>query len=175
MQGLKTVIDEKEAIRRAAVQVSELMVVAAKTAPKGRGIDNITSIILVDREEIEKLAAKMEELAAVHGEFFRRDASNVRNSDAVVIIGCKIVDYGLKKSESMKADPNVSISLINLGIAVGSAVKVASMMNVDNRIMYTIGVAALELKMIDADVALGIPLSIKAKNIYFDRIWPPPK
>ncbi|MEM4769797.1 MAG: DUF2148 domain-containing protein, partial [Desulfurococcaceae archaeon] len=102
-------------------------------------------------------------------------ASNVRNSDAVVIIGCKIVDYGLKKSESMKVDPNVSISLINLGIAVGSAVKAASMMNVDNRIMYTIGVAALELKMIDADVALGIPLSIKAKNIYFDRIWPPPK
>lgn len=167
-------IEEKEVIKRAALQVAELMVVAAKTAPKGRGIDNITSIIMVDREEIEKLAVKMEELSAYHGDFFRRDANNVRNSDVIVIIGCKIVDYGLKKSESMRIDPNVFISLVNLGIAVGSAAKIASMLNVDNRVMYTIGVAALELKIIDADVALGIPLSIKAKNIFFDRVWPPP-
>jgi uncharacterized ferredoxin-like protein len=65
------------------------------------------------------------------------------------------------------------MSLVNLGIAVGSAVKTASIHNVDNRIMYTIGVAAKRLGLLDADVILGIPLSATSKNIYFDRVWPP--
>jgi hypothetical protein len=54
-----------------------------------------------------------------------------------------------------------------------SAVKTASIHNVDNRIMYTIGVAAKKLGLLDADVILGIPLSATSKNIYFDRVWPP--
>lgn len=166
-------IPESDAVRRAVLDVAELMVVAAKTAPKGRGIDNIVTAILTEREELEKLASKMEELAEFHGEFFRRDAANIRNSDAVVLIGCRIVNIGLKRPENAKVDPDVFISLVNLGIAVGSAVKLASMLNVDNRVMYTVGVAALELKLIEADVALGIPLSVRAKNIYFDRVWPP--
>ena len=62
------------------------------------------------------------------------------------------------------------MALVNLGIAVGSAVKVASMLNVDNRIMLSIGIAAKELRLIDAEYVLGIPLSAKAKNIYFDRV-----
>lgn len=166
-------IFETEAIKKAAIQVAELMVTAAKTAPKGRGVDNIVSVILTEREELEKLASKMEELAELYGDFFRRDAMNVRNSDAVVIIGCRIVSYGLKKPENMKVDPDVFISLVNLGIAVGSAAKIASLLNVDNRVMYTVGLAALELRLLEADLALGIPLSIKAKSIYFDRVWPP--
>ncbi|MCC6041514.1 MAG: ferredoxin domain-containing protein, partial [Desulfurococcaceae archaeon] len=53
-----------------------------------------------------------------------------------------------------------------------SAVKTASLLNIDNRIMYSVGVAAVELKLIDADIAYGIPLSARSKNIYFDRVWP---
>ncbi len=52
---------------------------------------------------------------------------------------------------------------------LGSAVKTAQMLNVDNRIMYRIGVVARRLKMIDADFVMGIPLSVSGKNIYFDR------
>ena len=55
---------------------------------------------------------------------------------------------------------------------MGSAVKTASLLNIDNRIMYSVGVAAVELKLIDADIAYGIPLSARSKNIYFDRVWP---
>lgn len=167
------VIVESDAIKRAVQHVAELMIVAAKTAPKGRGVDNIVAVALTEREELERLASKMEELAEKHGEFFRRDATNVRNSDAVVVIGCRLVNFGLKRPESAKVDPDVFISLVNLGIAVGSAAKMASILNIDNRIMYTVGLAALELKIVDADVALGIPLSVRAKNIYFDRVWPP--
>ncbi|MGC8982523.1 MAG: DUF2148 domain-containing protein [Desulfurococcaceae archaeon] len=166
-------IQERDAIKKAALQVAELMVAAAKTAPKARGIDNIVSVILTEKEELEELAKKMEELAPMYGDFFRRDATNVRNSDAVVIIGCKIVKVGLRQPEHIGIDVELANSLVNLGIAVGSAAKVASMLNVDNRIMYSIGVAALAMKLLEADYALGVPLSIKAKNIYFDRVWPP--
>ena len=56
-----------------------------------------------------------------------------------------------------------------MGIALGSAVKTAGMMNVDNRIMYRVGVVARELELIDADFVMGIPLSVTGKSIYFDR------
>ncbi|MGE5577770.1 MAG: DUF2148 domain-containing protein, partial [Syntrophothermus sp.] len=59
--------------------------------------------------------------------------------------------------------------LIDLGIAAGSAVKTASLLNVDNRVMYRIGVLARKLGLIDADVVLGIPLSATGKSPYFDR------
>lgn len=166
-------IDEKEALRNGVLRVAELMIISAKTAPKARGIDNLSMLIITEREEIEKLARKMEDLASLYGDFFKRDADTIRKSDVVVLIGCKIIDIGLKKPDVYKYDPNLVNSIVNLGIALGSAVKTASMMNVDNRIMYSVGVAAQELKIIDADIVYGIPLSAKSKNIFFDRIWPP--
>jgi len=60
-------------------------------------------------------------------------------------------------------------SSLDMGIALGSAVKIAGLMNVDNRIMYRIGVVAREMKLVDADFVMGIPLSATGKSIYFDR------
>jgi len=168
------------------LQVAKLMCIAARTAPKARGIDNIiTGIIYGD--ELKKLANKMRELAEEYGAFFKRDANNVEASVAVVLIGVKAskgigINCGAcgysscKQFESKRVEyekayrgPVCVIEAINLGIAVSSAVKIASMMNVDNRIMHTVGVAARKLGLIDAEIALGIPLSAKGKNIYFDR------
>ena len=59
--------------------------------------------------------------------------------------------------------------LLDMGIALGSAVKTASMLNVDNRIMYRIGVAAREMDLVDWEFVMGIPLSVTGKSIYFDR------
>ena len=59
---------------------------------------------------------------------------------------------------------------MDLGIAVGSAVKTASLLNVDNRIMFSVGVAAIRLGLLkDCEIVLGIPLSAYGKSIYFDR------
>jgi uncharacterized ferredoxin-like protein len=58
---------------------------------------------------------------------------------------------------------------IDLGIALGSAAKTAGILNIDNRIMYTIGAAARKLKLLDGDVVLGFPLSVTGKSPYFDR------
>jgi uncharacterized ferredoxin-like protein len=59
--------------------------------------------------------------------------------------------------------------LIDLGIALGSAAKVAGDLNVDNRIMRSVGVAAMKMGLVEGDDVEGIPISIEGKNIYFDR------
>lgn len=166
-------IERSDAIREGVIQVAKLMVLSAVTAPKGRGVDNVLARILDRREELELLAKTMEELSSEYGDVFARDASSVRRSDAVVLIGCRIADFKLKQPKELGVDLNLAMSLVNLGIAVGSAVKTASIHNVDNRIMYTVGIAAKKLGLLDADVILGIPLSATSKNIYFDRVWPP--
>ncbi len=42
-------------------------------------------------------------------------------------------------------------------------------MNIDNRLLYTLDVAAKDLELLDANVIIGIPLSVTGKNIYFVR------
>jgi len=65
--------------------------------------------------------------------------------------------------------PNCALRLLDMGIALGSAAKVASDMNVDNRIMYRIGVFAVKMGYSKANICHGIPLSASGKNIFFDR------
>jgi uncharacterized ferredoxin-like protein len=59
----------------------------------------------------------------------------------------------------------------DLGIAVGSAVSVAADHRIDNRVMFSVGRAALKLGLLPDDVVncYGIPLSISSKSIFFDR------
>ena len=59
--------------------------------------------------------------------------------------------------------------VLDLGIALGSAAKTASILNVDNRIMYRIGAAARHFNLVDWEFVIGIPLSVTGKSIYFDR------
>ena len=137
------------------LQVAQLMVVAARTAPKARGEDDISTAIVTDDDKA-KLADTMNALGRT------RDAQNVRDAGIVVLIG---VNCG----PASDAFWPFKAKLVDLGIAVGSAAKVASDLNADNRIMYSIGVAAKQLSLIDADEIQGIPLSVTGKNIFFDR------
>jgi uncharacterized ferredoxin-like protein len=50
-------------------------------------------------------------------------------------------------------------------------VKTASIHNVDNRVMYSAGVAAMKLGMFKGcSMVYGIPLKASGKNIYFAAI-----
>jgi uncharacterized ferredoxin-like protein len=170
--------------------VAELMALAARTAPKARGNDTIETKVIAG-EDLKILAEEMRR----HGEawnskFFLRDAGNLDKSDACVLIGSQkegVVDMDcggcgfetckemLKFQEHRKAQrpfqgPNCIIKIADLGIALGSAVKTASLHNLDNRIMYTAGVCALSLGWLkNCSVAYGIPLKASGKNLYFDR------
>ena len=47
--------------------------------------------------------------------------------------------------------------------------KTSSELNVDNRVMRSVGEAALKMGLLKADEIIGIPLSVKGKSIFFDR------
>ncbi|GAK60483.1 hypothetical protein U27_00380 [Candidatus Vecturithrix granuli] len=166
--------------------VAEFMEIAAITAPKGGGKNFVVTKIL-DHEECVILGQEMAKYGEESGKInFDRDGINVEHSGAILLIGMKDaaptgVNCGacgfitcLQKVNTGEQDgeflgPQCAIRVLDMGIALGSAVKTAQVLNVDNRIMYRIGVVARKLKMIDADFVMGIPLSVSGKNIYFDR------
>ncbi len=81
---------------------------------------------------------------------------------------CKTLTRQAKKPAEFLG-PMCAFRLLDMGIALGSAVKTASILNVDNRIMYRVGVVAREMRIVDWDFVMGIPLSVSGKNIFFDR------
>ena len=166
--------------KSAALQVAALMVAAARTAPKTRGIDNIKTIAIDDEPTRRKLVAKMREIAAKEDRpSVARDAGNIEQSPVVVVIGVEANTAGLNcgfcgkpSCEALEeADGICSFNSIDLGIATASAAEVAGRFHVDNRIMYSTGRACLDLSLFGPKVkqALGIPLSVTGKNPFFDR------
>jgi len=182
-------INSAEAEREAVLEAARLMAVSARTAPKGRGQDSVKTLILYDDDELESLAKVMEARPEDDpvSPFFKRNAEDVRKSAVVLLIGvtgepkkieepinCGACGHNcqaiLKAKKIDTGDANGPMCLfqgMDLGIALGSAVKAASDYNLDNRMMYSIGAAARKLKLMNADLVIGIPLSVTGKNVYF--------
>jgi uncharacterized ferredoxin-like protein len=181
---------------KAIEMVAELMALSARTAPKGRGLDSIVIRIVIGKE-LKELAEEVRRMGMARDlKFLIRDAGNLEQSDACVLIGCIGIDnvgldcggcgYGTCKEmrdaqETFKAKvfkgedkllhgPNCAIKMADLGIALGSAAKTASLHNADNRIMLSAGVGALSLGWMEGcNVVYGLPLKASGKSIYFDR------
>jgi len=62
--------------------------------------------------------------------------------------------------------------MMDIGVALSSAAKTASMLNVDNRVQQRVGATARALGYIRGEVVMGIPVSISGKSIYYDRKTP---
>ena len=153
-------ISSEDAEKEALLYAAKLMVAAARTAPKAGGRDSIKTLILTG-EDKDRLADAM----STEGRAGETNPKNVRDAGAVILIG---VDFDSNREEPF----GMRLKLIDLGIALGSAVKVASDLNIDNRIFNTAGRAAIETGIMKADEVQGIPIAIKGKNIFFDRIKP---
>lgn len=177
----------------AILTVAKLMAASARTAPKGRGVDRIVTAIVIGVEK-ERIAEAMEKKMREKKNpitAFEQDAKALRDSPCALLIGvrgtmpkkpenplnCGACGYS-SCAEFIKAEkrqgedftgPVCIFEAMDLGIAVASAAKTASEMNIDNRVMYTVGAAAKALRILDADIIIGIPLSTAGKNIYFDR------
>jgi uncharacterized ferredoxin-like protein len=185
-------ITSEQAEGEAVVLAAKLMATAARTAPKARGQDSVKTLIL-DGEDIQQLADAMESKMwekSLTLPFIERDAANVRRAQAVLLVGvtgepknpsnplncgacgcgscAELVARGQENGEDFRG-PLCVFQSIDLGIALGSAAKTAAELNVDNRIMYSVGAAARRLGMLDCDVIMGFPLSVGGKNPFFDR------
>jgi len=183
------VLSSRDAERDAVITIAKMMAASARTAPKTRGLDSIKTLIL-DGDDLEKLAKAMEQRSQDEPErlwFFQRNADDVRKSTAVLVIGvtgepkrpesplncgacgknCAWMLKTEKKDNGDARGPMCLMQGIDLGIALASAAKLASDLNVDNRIMYSIGATARRMKLMEADLVVGIPLSITGKNPYF--------
>ncbi len=165
---------------------AKLMELSAVTAPKSKGVSFVRTQILTG-ETLQTLADAMVRYGEQTGKKdFDRDAKGVARSGAVVLIGLKGARAvgldcgacGFPDCASLEREPKrqmefegpvCAFRLLDMGIALGSAVKTASMLNVDNRIMYRIGTVARQAGMVDWDFVMGVPLSATGKNIFFDR------
>lgn len=166
--------------------VAQLMAISAITAPKSKG-ENFVQVKTIDGQGVQDLGHAMIAYGQkVQKTDFDRDGKNVLNSDAVLLIGLKdAIPLGLncgacgfEDCKSMSAHnpaevefkgPICALRLLDMGIAIGSAVKTASMLNVDNRVMYRVGAVARDMKIVYWDYVMGIPLSVSGKSIFFDR------
>ena len=161
------------------LSAAEKMCLAARTAPKAKGVDKIVTGI-VTSDEKEALAKEMLRLFDETGmPFYKRDAQNITDSEAVVLIGTTGGAKGLNCSycgyenckEMAQSGGHCAFDDIDLGIAIGSAVSCAADERVDNRVMLSAGIAATNLKLLGEKTlkVLAIPLSATGKSPYFDR------
>ncbi len=157
----------------------------------------IETVIVEDRDTLNRLAEWLRARGNQLKEpIWFRDADTTEKLDLVLFIGlakwypplydCGACGYATC-AEFLRAAPTHRIEgsddwefpgpicqlrCIDLGIAVGSAAKVASLHNIDTRCQTRIAAAARHLKVIEADLAVALSMSVSHKNIFFDKKMP---
>lgn len=169
--------NEREIRHESVLQAVRQMMTAARTAPKGKGVD-IIELAMVTDEEIKRLSDEMLIIAEEKGlKFFLRDADNILQAEAILLLGTRQQLQGLNCGHcgfSTCADkPEVvpcALNSVDLGIAVGSACAMAADLRLDTRVMFSAGLAAQRLGMLgDCKCVMAIPVSASSKNPFFDR------
>lgn len=180
-------INERDTRRERMLQVANDMMTAARTAPKGKGFDIIEVAVLSGNTIVELSEAMLRYSERTGLKFVARDAENILNADAIVLIGTKEQVHGLNcgycgfdtcdaKLRQPAAVP-CALNVTDVGIAIGSACGVAADRRVDSRVMFSVGRVAQETGCLPGcSPVYGIPISCSSKNPFFDRIpkTPPP-
>ena len=173
-------VNPEDVLKNAA----ELMALSARTAPKSAGQDFVVIKVITGGEIAQLSKAMVQYGIETNKRNFDRDGKNVKNSPVILLIGLKdsqtlglncgacgfdrCADCQIHPGPEFDG-PQCALRILDMGIAIGSAVKMAAIMGLDNRIMYRIGVVAKKIGLIEASFVMGIPLSATGKNIYFDR------
>ncbi len=169
--------NERDIRHEHVLQVARQMMTAARTAPKGKGID-IIEVALITEKEIRQLSETMIAMVDEHGmKFFLRDAENILNAECVVLIGTREQSQGLNCGHcgfdtcaGRTKDVPCALNSIDVGIAIGSACATAADMRVDTRVMFSAGLAAQRLNWLkNCKMVMAIPVSASTKNPFFDR------
>ena len=171
------ILNERDLRHEHVLNVVRQMMTAARTAPKGKGID-VLEIALITDEALEKLSKKMQAIAEERGlKFFLRDAENILQAECLIIIGTRECAQGLNCGHCGYATCDArakgvpcAINSVDVGIAIGSACAMAADLRVDTRVMFSAGLAAQELGWLpNCKQVFAIPVSASSKNPFFDR------
>ena len=171
--------NERDIRRELVIQACKQMMVAARTAPKGKGIDILEMAVVTGDDDINRLSKEMLKVSEEKGlKFFIRDAENILLADAIMIIGTRQQPHGLNCGHcgfatcgGKPVEIPCALNMVDLGIAIGSACATASDLRVDTRVMFSAGFAAQRLKMLGdgCERIMAIPVSATSKNPFFDR------
>jgi uncharacterized ferredoxin-like protein len=178
-------------MKNITVHVAWLMAAAARTAPKGGGKDFLEIVVVEDDADLALIAGKMKEYApaSTNEAYWLRDASNIEQAQAVLLVGlatsnlagydcgacghdsCKEFERARKMRDKDMGygGPHCVMRMLDIGCALASAAKTASILNVDSRVQQRVGAAARALGLINADVVMGIPVGVYGKSIFHDR------
>lgn len=171
------VYNERDLRHEQVVAVVKQMMTAARTAPKGKGID-ILEMAMVTGDDIDRISETMVAMADELGmKFFLRDADNILQAEALLIIGTMQQVQGLNCAHcgfATCAEKPLTVpcalNSVDLGIAIGSACATASDLRVDTRVMFSAGLAAQRLQLLgECKCVMAIPVSASSKNPFFDR------
>lgn len=171
-------LNERDIRHQTVVEAARLMMLAARTAPKAKGVDIIEIALIENRDELEALSLAVFVKAASSGrKFLERDAANILQGEAVLLLGTRrnpmALDCGYCGYPTCEAKPEANpcaFNSIDLGIAIGSACATAADLRVDTRVMFSVGWAALGMGyMPECHQVIAIALSASAKNPFFDR------
>jgi uncharacterized ferredoxin-like protein len=171
------ILNERETRHERVMEAVGQMMTAARTAPKGKGMD-IIEIAAVEGESIKILSDKTKELGVKKGlNFFLRDAENILSAEAVVLIGTNPNEHGLNCSHCgfptcvEKPEPiPCALNSVDVGIAIGSACATAADLRLDTRVMFSVGYSAQALNWLNGCRSVfAIPVSAASKNPFFDR------
>ena len=171
------VLNERDCRHEQVLVAARQMMTAARTAPKGKGVD-IIEIALIEGDNLNSLANKMEAMVEEHGmKFFLRDADNVLQAECVMLIGTHSLTQGLNCAHcgyatcaDRPAGVPCALNSVDVGIAIGSACATAADHRVDTRVMFSAGLAAQRLDILKGcKQVFAIPVSASSKNPFFDR------
>lgn len=169
--------NEREIRHESVLQAVRQMMIAARTAPKGKGID-IIELAMVTDYDINRLSEEMIKVSEETGmKFFLRDADNILQAEAVMLLGTRQQVQGLNcghcgfpTCEGKPLAVPCAINSVDLGIAIGSACATAADWRLDTRVMFSAGLAAQRLGFLeDCKCVMAIPVSAASKNPFFDR------
>ena len=162
--------------------LAEAVMTAARTAPKAKGRD-LVEVAMITDEDIEHLSQTMIQMSEESGlKFLLRDAANILQAEAVIIIGIKQensvcgLNCGYCGYASCEAKPECTPCMMNgvdVGIAIGSACSKIADLRLDSRVLFSAGWAAKRLDLLQgADLVFAIPVTAASKNPFFDRKSP---
>jgi uncharacterized ferredoxin-like protein len=170
-------LNERDSRHEHVLQVARQMMTAARTAPKGKGVD-IIEVMMVTEADKDELAATMRRMGEEQGRpGFLRDADGVDLAECVVLVGTRPLPLGLNcghcgfpKCALKPKEVPCAVNCVDVGIALGSACATAADWRVDTRVMYSAGIVAEQLGWLEGSTQVyAIPVSASSKNPFFDR------